>query len=143
MIIPSKQDRGLWVIALALAIITYSYANQSIQKSKIKLTDPSYKLLKLTAKTVPITVRFASTPPEGYKLLTGRVSTTPETVTLIGPEALLDETDRADTAIIDISQSTKKTIRVVPIETVAGLKIGGDPILIEVSIPIEKIEIPN
>lgn len=140
---PSKQDRGLWVIALALAIITYSYVNQSIQKSKIRTTDPSYKLIKLSAKTVPVTVRFASAPPEGYKLLTNRVSKTPETVTLIGPEALLDETQSADTAIIDISQNTKKTIRVVPIETVAGLKIGGDPIMIEVTVPIEKIEIPT
>lgn len=135
----SRFDWGYLLVALALAAITYGYLNQMIQKNA-ETQDASYKLIKLTAKTVPVRVRIASAPPEGYRLIQERISVSPAKVTVIGPEALLEEASSAETAIIDISQTTHKTIKSIPLESIAGVHLGGEPHIVDVTIPIEKLE---
>jgi len=131
----------LAVIALVLSLITYGYVRDGIRRSETKTYDPSYKLLKLTAKAVPVKVRFASNPPEGYRLISAKVVVNPSTLVVIGPEALLDDASSAETAIIDISQSTQKTVKRIPIESVSGTHLAGEHYMVEVVIPIEKIEV--
>jgi YbbR domain-containing protein len=140
MRMPDKQNRWLLVIALALALMTYYYVNDALKHSSGAPSDPSYRLIKLTAKTVPVKVRFASTPPEGYRLLTERVKVVPEQITLVGPEALLEETSSAETAILDISQTTRQINKVIPLESVAGIHLTGESYLVEVTVPIEKLD---
>ena len=137
---PAKRNRALLVVALILALITYTYVNHALQQSEKRFQDPSYRLIKLTAKTVPVKVRFASNPPEGYRLLVKRVTVKPSKVTLIGPEALLEETASAETAILDISQTTRKITKAIPLESVAGIHLGGEPYIVEVTVPIEPLE---
>jgi len=140
MRLPDKKNRPILVIALILAVITYSYVNHAIRRGAQQFQDPSYRLIKLTAKTVPVKVRFASSPPEGYRLLTERVKVTPSQITIIGPEALLDETSSAETAILDISQTTRKITKAIPLESVAGIHLSGKPQIVEVTVPIERLE---
>lgn len=135
----SSVDWKYLALALALAAITYGYLNQMMQKNA-ESQDPSYKLIKLTAKTVPVRVRIASAAPEGYRLIQERITVSPSQVTVIGPEALLDGTSSAETAIIDISQTTHKVIKSIPLESVSGVHLSGEPHVVDVTIPIEKLE---
>jgi hypothetical protein len=136
---PEKPEKRLIAIALALAMISYFYMNYSLKSDKSRIQDQSYKLLRMTAKRVPVKVRFAATPPQGYRLDIDRVVTNPKEVMIIGPDALLSEKVSAETAIIDVSQTTRKTTKAIPLESVAGIHLAGEPNLVEVTIPVEKL----
>ncbi len=140
MFLPRKGDRGILLMALVLAVTTYAYLSDAIRKDSAEGRDPSYRLLKLTATSVPVKVRLASNPPEGYRLLQERVNVDPKRIVVIGPEALLEKTTSAETSIIDIGQSTKKIERDIPLESVAGVHLSGEPQTVKVEIPIEKLE---
>ena len=137
--------KGSWVLKLAALIaatLTYFYINGQItnaEKEK-KVLDPSYKLIKLTAKNLPIKVRIATSPPDGYRILADQVSTQPTQVIVIGPEALLEETSTAETALVDISENTKTMTRKIPLESVAGIHLAGTLYNVDVTVPLEKIE---
>lgn len=136
-----KHDFVLAVVAMVLAVATYLYVNDSIRRTQTKTYDASYKLIKLTAKSVPVKVRFASNPPEGYRLISEKVNVSPNRIVVIGPEALLEETSSAETAIMDISESKKKVVKGIPVESVAGIHLSGEPYTVDVVVPIEKIDI--
>lgn len=141
MRLPSRTDILLMAVALVLASVTYFYVRDSIRRSEEKSIDPSYKLIKLTAKSVPVKVRFASNPPEGYRLISERVTVTPNRIVVIGPEALLEGATSAETAILDISQSIKKVVKTIPVESVAGIHLSGEAYEVEVVVPIEKLQL--
>ena len=130
----------LKIVAFACAIATYFYIHNEMYRLKPAVTDPSYKLIKLTAKTLPLKARLASEPPEGYQIAADEVTTKPDHVIVIGPEALLNEAYTAETAIIDISESTGTVTKRIPLESVAGTHLTGEPYLVEVTIPIRKIK---
>ena len=136
--------KGSWILkvaALALAVITYFYIHNELESNEHKAQDPSYKLIKLTAKDLPVKVRLATVPPDGYRILTDQVVSDPTHVIVVGPEALLDEASSAETALIDVSDSTKPVQKKIPLESVAGVHLIGDPYTVEVTVPIEKIEV--
>ncbi len=136
-----KGSWALKIAALISAILTYFYIMgeiNSTEKEK-KVSDPSYKLIKLTAKDLPVKVRLATAPPDGYKLLADEVSTNPARVVVVGPEALLEEASVAETALVDISENTKTTTRKIPLESVAGIPLAGSPYTVDVTVPLEKI----
>jgi YbbR domain-containing protein len=135
--------KGSWLLklaALVVALITYFYIHNEIYNvEKNNITDPSYKLIKLTAKNLPVKTRLESTPPDGYRIIEDRVTVSPAQVVVIGPEALLENAWNAETAIVDISENTKTISKKIPIESVAGIHVVGQPYNVEVSVPIEKI----
>ena len=58
--------KGSWVLkilALLFAFLTYFYIHNEIESAARKAPDPSYKLIKLTAKNLPVKVRLATIPP--------------------------------------------------------------------------------
>lgn len=131
----------LKIAALICAVATYFYIyNELSNEAQSRGSDPSYKLIKLTAKSLPLKERFAAEPPAGYKLLMDGVKILPAKVTVIGPEALLDEAFSAETALIDLSENTTTVTKRIPIESVAGIHLAGEPYLVEVTVPIQKIE---
>ena len=137
-----KGSLILKLAALIAATLTYFYINGQItnaEKEK-KVLDPSYKLIKLTAKNLPVKVRIATSPPDGYRILEDQVSTQPAQVIVIGPEALLEEASTAETALIDISENTKTMTRKIPLESVAGIHLAGTLYHVDVTVPLEKIE---
>jgi len=138
-----KLLKGSWVLkiaALLCAVVTYFYIQHEIRTSEEKGKDPSYRLIKLTAKSFPLKVRLASSPPEGYRIVMDGVKASPAHVMVVGPEALLEEADSAETALVDVSDSTSTTVKKIPLESVAGIHLTGEPYLVEATIPIEKIE---
>ncbi len=135
--------KGSWLLKLAafvVALITYFYIHNEIHNTeKNNNSDPSYKLIKLTAKNLPVKVRLETTPPDGYRIIEDQVTVSPTQVVVIGPEALLENAWNAETAIVDISESTKTVSKKIPIESVAGIHVVGQPYNVEVSVPVEKI----
>ena len=135
-----KGTFPLKIFSLLLALLTYSYVHTEIEETAKKAPDPSYKLIKLTSKSLPVNVRLATVPPDGYRLIADKVAPNPPQVIVIGPEALLDEATSAETALVDVSESTKTVTKRIPLESVAGIHIVGEPYQVEVNVPIEKIE---
>ena len=137
--------KGSWVLralALLFATLTYFYIHgelSTMDKQKQSL-DPSYKLIKLTAKILPLKVRLATAPPDGYRVLAEKVSLKPAQIMVIGPEALLEAASSAETALVDVSESTRTVVKPIPVESVAGIHLAGDPYTVEVTVPIEKIQ---
>ena len=133
----------LKLAALVVAVATYFYIHQEIYNTeKTNSTDASYKLIKLTAKTLPVKVRLETAPPEGYRIIEDQVTVSPAQVTVIGPEALLENALTAETAIVDISENTKTVDKKIPLESVAGIPVAGQSTTVEVVVPIEKIPEP-
>lgn len=135
--------KGSWVLkvlALVFALLTYFYIHNEIENSARTAPDPSYKLIKLTAKNLPVKVRLATTPPEGYRIVDDQVTTVPKEVIVVGPEALLEEASNAETALVDVSEFTKTASKKIPLESVAGIHLTDNSYLVDVVVPIEKIE---
>ena len=134
-----KGSALLKLAAFVVAVIVYFYIHNEIYNTeKNNSADASYKLIKLTAKTMPVKVRLETTPPDGYRILEDQVTVSPEHVTVIGPEALLETAWTAETAIVDVSESTKTITKKIPLESVAGIHVVGDPYSVDVTVPIEK-----
>lgn len=139
-----KGSLFLKFAALIMAIATYYFVHAEIRQSEQKAPDPSYELLKITAKTLPVNVRLATMPPEGYRLSAAeQVFANPSHVVVIGPQALLEKGGSVETALVDVSESTKTTMRHIPLESVAGVHLAGDPYTVEVTVPVEKIPEPE
>ena len=66
--------------------------------SQVRLT-----LERRAEKIVPVEVRFSAPPPGGYRIVSQRVS--PAAVRVIGPEALVNRLDTAQTDPIDLSST--------------------------------------
>ena len=129
------------IIALLVAIPAYFYIRNEIKRSEEKnVSDPSYKLIKLTAKGLPVKVRVETAPPDGYRILDNKVTVSPDHIVVIGPEALLETAQSAETAIVDVSETTKTIIKKIPIESVAGIHLAGEAYTVDVTVPVEKIE---
>ena len=137
-----KGSLVLKISSLIVAIATYFYIHHVIDVSERKnSSDSSYRLLKLTAKNLPVKVRLETQPPDGYRVLEDRVLVMPSKVLVVGPEALLDGAMSAETSIVDISESTKTVTKKIHLESVSGIHLTGEPQVIEVTVPIEKIPV--
>ena len=88
-------------------------------------------------------MRLETTPPDGYHILEDQVAVTPTELVVIGPEALLENAWNAETSIVDVSESTKTISKKIPIESVAGIHVVGQPYTVDVTVPIEKIPQPD
>ena len=138
-----KGSGLLKLAAFIVALLTYFYIHNAIYNTeKNNSTDASYKLIKLTAKALQVKVRLDTTPPDGYQIVEDQVTVVPTQVVVIGPEALLENALTAETAIVDVSESTKTINKRIPIETVAGISVEGQSTLVEVTVPIQKIPEP-
>ena len=138
-----KGSVFLKLAAFVVAVFTYFYIQHEVENTdKKNSSDASYKLIKLTAKKLSVRVRIGDDPPDGYRVPEEQVQAVPSQITVIGPEALLEEALDAETSIIDVSEYTKSITKQVPIESVAGIHLTGAPYLVDVAIPIEKIPEP-
>lgn len=139
-----KGTTFLKLIALVVALLTYWYIQNEIGgRERERAVDPSYKLIKLTAKNLPVKVRFETAPPEGYRVLEDQIVVTPPQVTAIGPEAMLEEAVYAQTSSVDVSEYTKTVTKQVPLESVSGIHLVGEPYLVIATVPIERVAVPE
>ena len=138
-----KGSAFLKIMALVVAIPAYFYIKSEITRTEQKnVSDPSYKLIKLTAKSLPVKVRLETSAPEGYRVVDDKVSASPDHIVVIGPEALLESAQTAETGIVDVSETTKTINKKIPIESVAGIHLAGQSYTVDVTVPVEKIEKP-
>ena len=138
-----KGSLFLKLAALVVAILTYFFIHNEINSmDKENAADPSYKLLKLTATTLPVKVRLDPALPTGYRVQTDQVVVEPTVITVIGPEALFEDPQVAETSMLDVSEYTKPVTKRVPLESVAGVHVTGEPLQVTVTVPIEKIPVP-
>ena len=135
-----KGSFFLKVLALISALIAYFYIHNEVYNVKESVTDPSYKLIKLTAKKLPLKVRLATEPPDGYQIVEQGVVASPTQVIVIGPEALLEDAQSAETALVDVSENTHTATKKIPLESVSGIHLAGEPFLVDVTVPVKKIE---
>ena len=130
--------------ALVVAVLTYFYIHNEIRGHEQRnVEDPSYKLIKLTAKTVRVKVRLNPATSTGYRVLESEIVVAPASITVIGPEALFEDAHEAETSMVEVSEYTKTVTKYVPIESVAGIHVVGDPTTVAVTVPIEKIPAPK
>ena len=135
-----KGSGLLKLAAFVVAVLTYFYIHNEIHSTeKNNSADASYKLIKLTAKALAVKVRLETTPPDGYRIVEDKITVSPAQVTVIGPEALLENALTAETAIVDISESTKTVNKKIPLESVAGIPVAGQSTTVEITVPIEKL----
>ena|SRR3989338_5174603 len=139
-----KLLKGSWLLkfaAFVAALLTYFYIQGVLasREEEKKILDPSYKLIRLTAKNLPVNVRIATSPPKGYQIQADKVTTLPSHVIVVAPEALLEDASNAETALIDISENTKTTVKSIPLESVSGVHLSGAAYYVDVTIPIKKI----
>ena len=73
-------------------------------------------------------------------MLAEKVSSNPPTITAIGPEALLEDAQSAETALVDLSDESKTVVKNIPLESVAGIHLAGESYTVQVTAPIEKSE---
>ena len=138
-----KGSAFLKLIALIVALLTYFYIRNEISsKERANVVDPSYKLIKLTAKSLPVNVRLGAERVGGYQVLEDQVVVAPPMITVIGPEAMFEEAVAAETSIVDVAEYTKTVTKQVPLESVAGIHMVGEPTFVTVTVPIEKIAVP-
>jgi YbbR domain-containing protein len=71
------------------------------------------KLERRTVKMLPVDVRYASSPPAGYRIVSQRVY--PPTVNVIGPESHLTRLESVGTDPIDISSTIGESEFRVPV----------------------------
>jgi len=130
--------------AFVVAVLTYFYIHNEIRSiEEQNAADPSYKLIKLTAKSVPVKVRLNPVVPTGYRALQDQMTVSPQMITVIGPEALFEDAQGAETSRVDVSEYTKTVTKRVPLESVSGIHVVGEPMTVDVTIPIEKIPVPE
>ena len=130
--------------AFVVAVLTYFYIHNEIRdRDEENAKDPSYNLIKLTAKSLPVKVRLDPAMPSGYRALGDQVTVDPQNITVIGPEALFEDTQSAETSMLDVSEYTKTVTKHVPLESVAGVHVTGAPMTVAVTVPIEKIPVPE
>ena len=135
-----KGSLLLKITALVMALLTYFYIHNLIKRNDRKTADPSYKLFKPTTRNLPIHVRIGTSPPEGYRILAEKVTANPSKIFAVGPEVLLDSAPNAETALVDVSDSTKTVVKKIPLDSIAGIPLTGERFIVEVTIPIEKTE---
>ena len=138
-----KGSAFLKFVALIVALLTYSYIRNEIENKDRNRVDPSYKLIKLTAKNLPVKVRLDAARPSGFRVAEDQILVTPAMVTVIGPEALLEEAENTETSILDVGEYTKTVTKQVPLESVAGVHVGGEPMLVTVTVPVERLPAPQ
>ena len=139
-----KGSGVLKLAAFVVAVMSYIYIHNEITNTEKKNTaDASYKLIKLTAKTLPVKVRLETVPPDGYRIVEDKVAVMPAQVTVIGPEVLLENAQNAETAIVDVSENTKTINKRIPLESVAGIPLTGEPTNVDIIVPIEKLPEPE
>lgn len=133
-----KGSFFLKIIAFVLSVLTYFYIHDMLDRSERKPADPSYKLFKPMASNVPVRVRVATSPPEGYRIVTDQVTANPAKVFAIAPEVMLESNPGAETVLVDVSQNTSTVVKKIPLDNIAGIPLTGEPYYVEVTIPIEK-----
>ena len=132
---------GLKLISLVLAIIAWVYIVGELNKATPEERAALERLLpyRMAAKVLSVQTNVIGTPKAGYKVTTGNITVSPDSIMVVGPRSLLDRVSFIKTEPVDISDHVKPVSRDVSLVPMAkGLSIKEK--LVTVHIPIERMK---
>lgn len=95
----SSLTEGVQLARLTVQGLPSGVTLKKIEPDSVRVTlDP------IRTKLVPVEPRFAGTLPQGYKLTAA--TTEPQTVTLSGPQSILDTVDKVTTTTVSLNNRT-------------------------------------
>jgi len=136
--------RNFWlkVLALFLAIVAWLYVVGELNKGTVEEKALFDRMLpyKLAAKEIPIKINLIGNPPPGYRVLNEAVSVKPSVCLILAPKNLIKDISYVTTEEIDIGKFTRSIAREVKIKPLRGGIILEKYFVVNVVIPVEKIE---
>lgn len=134
------------LLALLLAVITYFYVQTERENAYhgtvvTRDREASGKSTRWFTKTVPIHARLKGNPAPEYRVIMDRVSRSPSQITLVGSQTALESVNKVETGWIDISGCSKTFVKKVPLENIGSIRLNGEENMVEVTIPVEKIDL--
>ena len=133
----------LKVIALLLAVNTWSYVYNEIEKTTVKDVAPVVKRFPLIGqmitKKLPVKAIFVGEPPEGYIFVSQDVKIDPDNVILAGPKDIMSDVEKLETRPIELTKIKKTGIYETEIMSFSpGVETKN--ITVKVTVPIKKID---
>lgn len=135
----SSLTEGVQLARLTVQGLPSGVSLKKIEPDSVRVTlDP------IRTKLVPVDPRFAGSLPPGYKL-TG-ATTDPQTVTLSGPQSILDSIDRVTTTTVSLNNRTASFEEPVDVDISGNEILVRDRLILRVQISEDqgtrKFEVP-
>jgi YbbR domain-containing protein len=132
------------VIALVLALCTWSYIGGQLYRESISKESETASLIEVSgenivAKSLPIYVKIEGEPASGYRVALNRISVNPSHSVVAGPPDIIEDISYITTEPVTV-QGKNNTVKVnVKIAPLQGCKIGYDG-FVNVTIPISRMK---
>lgn len=135
------NNLGLKLLALFLAVLTWFYIVEELQKGAIEESEALKSIFpyRIVSKQLPIKLNLTGEPEAGYRMLKDKITLDPSSCVIIGPKSFLKKVSSIETQPISISGDVKtiiKDISIIP--PIKGISIKEK--FVTVTIPIEKSE---
>lgn len=132
---------GIKLLALVLAIVTWSYIVLELQKGSVQEGEALQSIIpyNLVSKNIPIKINLAGEARKGYIILNDKIVTEPSTCVMIGPKVILEKISSVQTEPIDLSGYTRtftKDVSIIP--PLKGFTIKEK--FVSVTVPVLKVE---
>jgi YbbR domain-containing protein len=133
---------NFWIklFSLVLAIATWFYVFDLLQtgpggkKETIEQVCARYNFI---AKEVPVRLVYSGRSPEGYRVIFEKVKISPSTVTIFGPEDIVNAVNELRTDSIDLGEYTHSVKLSLSVQTdVKALKLADK--IADVYLPVEQ-----
>ncbi|HNX90457.1 MAG TPA: YbbR-like domain-containing protein [Candidatus Omnitrophota bacterium] len=135
---------NIWakIVSLIFAIITWFYIldimDHEVYAPKKEGIENLFTRYHFIVKEVPVRPSFAGTSPEGYRVVSEKIKMVPSTISILGPELVLDKINELRTDKIDLSGHTRSvTLRLGVHSNSKFLRLNDR--FVDVFLPVEKL----
>jgi YbbR domain-containing protein len=133
----------LKIISLVLAVATWFYVfdlvtSDSFSKKKETVEDV-FARYQFTVKEVPVRPVFAGKAPEGYKIIFDKIKVVPSSISIFGPEEIIEDVEELRTERINLGEYTRSVKLQLGVRSDVKLLQFEDKV-VDVYIPVEKVE---
>lgn len=136
--------KNLWlkIISLILAVITWYYVTEELrhmpgeERLPFWITYTQGNVIK-EVKIIPVIIGH---PAENYVVRSENIMVRPVTTFIMGPRRIIDKIVSLKTVQIDITGQNKTCSLTVPLELIKGVRFYGPGAVVDITIPIEKVQ---
>ena len=128
------------VVTLILAISTWFYVFDLVNSEfgTKETAEDIFARSRLIVKEVPVKPVFTGKSPAGYRVDYSNITVDPATISIFGPQSLIERVSELKTDSIDLSEYTRTTILRLGIRSdVKPLRLSDK--VVEVVLPVEKL----
>jgi len=134
----------LKVIALVLAMLTWSYIGGQLYKQSIAKGKEAPSIIKvsgekLIVKTLPIYVNIEGNPAPGYRIVLDKIVTNPSNSVVAGPPEVIKELSYITTQPVVIEAANSTVKRNLELSPIPNCKIGYEG-KVRIAVPIVRIK---